>query len=166
MSKAWAPPRTADELPDDDHECAYRITGGLYDGAEIGRRERKLWPERRCPPRLRKDPEFTARFHKAVLEHDKELNQIMADVESGKLKLSEISDEEIIAGLHALAKDKRRPSVQLQALKTLAEMRGLIKNADAGAGASDDQLEQLLADRRAGLEGAVEAGELSAEPPD
>lgn len=149
MSKAWSPPRTAAELPEDDHECAYVLTGGLYDGVEIDRRRRKLWPKRNCPPYVKKDPKMTERFRAATIEYDKELQKIMDDVASGKLKLEEISDEDIIGGLHALAKQNRRPSVALQAWKALAEMRGLLKNSDGGNAVSDDQLEQLLEEREA-----------------
>ena len=143
MSTAWSPPRTAAELPDDDHEAAYQITGGLYDGCEIGRRERKLWPKRNCPPFMKRDPEMTARFHEAVLEHDEALMAIEKAVRLGSLKLEDITDEQIIAGLHALCIDNRRPSVQLGALKTLAEMRGLIRNSETTP-VSDEVLEQAL----------------------
>lgn len=162
MSTAWSPPRTAAELPDDDHEAAYVLTGGLYDGCEIGRRERKLWPKRNCPPSVKRDPEMTARFRAAVLRHDQTLNQIMKDIEDGKLRLDQIADEDIIGGLAALAKDPRRPSVQLQAWKTLAEMRGLIRNAEAGAPLGDEQLERLLEEREARLAERQAAPEQSA----
>ena len=45
--------------------------------------------------------------------------------------------------LMALAKDKRRPAVQLGALTRLAEMKGLLKNKDRGA-VTDDKLENML----------------------
>lgn len=140
MSTAWSPPRTAAELPDDDHEAAYQITGGLYDGCEIDRRRRKLWPKRNCRSN---DPEMTRKFRAAVIRHDEHLMAIKKAVELGELKLEDITDEQIIAGLHALCIDDRRPSVQLGALKTLAEMRGLIRNSEL-APVSDEALEQAL----------------------
>lgn len=144
MSTAWSPPRTADELPDDDHEAAYQLTGGLYDGLEIERRKRKLWPWRNCKS---KDPEMTRRFEEAVIKHTKELMDLEAKIKSGELKLEDISDDDIVFGLAKLAHDMRRPSVQLGAYKTLAEMRGLIRNNEA-APLSDEALEQALEEAR------------------
>ena len=86
---------------------------------------------------------MTARFREAVLEHDRNLMDIEQAVKDGTLKLADITDEQIISGLHKLAKDTRRPSVALGAWKTLAEMRGLIRNSEA-APVSDEALEQAL----------------------
>ena len=147
MSTAWSPPRTAEELPDDDHEAIYRITGGLYDGLEIDRRKRKLWPTRNCPPSVKRDPEMTEKFRKAVTEHDRHLMDIEARIKSGELKLEEVTDEFIISGLAKLALDGRRQGAQLSALKALAEIRGLLKNSER-ASVDDDTLEQLLEDAR------------------
>lgn len=144
MSTAWSPPRTAAELPDDDHEAAYQITGGLYDGCEIDRRRRKLWPKRNCKSN---DPEMTRRFQEAVLRHDKELMDLQEKIDSGELKLEDISDDDIVFGLAKLAHDNRRPSVQLGAFKTLAEMRGLIRNNEASP-LSNDALEEAIEEAR------------------
>lgn len=150
MARSWNEPRTADELPDDDKEAIYQITGGLYDGSEVGRRERKLWPKRNCPPSMKKDPVATARFKEAVMSHDDALKDIEERVASGEIDLSEISEAEIIGGLRLLSLDKRRPAVQLGAFTRLAELKGMLKNNDfSGGGASDDQLEQMLEERDA-----------------
>jgi hypothetical protein len=136
-------PRTADELPDDDDEAISILSGQLYDGCEIGRRERKLWPKRNCPPSVKRDPEMTERFKRAVVIHDEELDELMADVERGDIDLAKITESDIISGFHALAKDKRRPAVQLGALTRLAEMKGLLKNKERGV-VTDDKLESML----------------------
>lgn len=121
------------------------ITGGLYDGCEIDRRRRKLWPQRNGSPSAKRDPEMTARWKAAVLEHDKNLDQIMADIASGKLKLEDISEDDVVSGLHALALDKRRPAVQLASWKALAEMKGMLKNAERGqVSMSSDAIEEML----------------------
>jgi hypothetical protein len=160
VSRAWSPPRRADELPDDDHDAAYRLTGGLYDGVEIGRRERKLWPPRRCPPFVRNDPEMTERFKEAVMQHDELLKEIQEKVDAGEIDLASVSDADIVGGLRLLSLDRRRPSVQLQALKTLAEMRGLIKNSDTGGQVSDDELERILQEAELERSERRDAGEL------
>jgi len=145
MSSAWSPPRTADELPDDDDEAISVLSGQLYDGNEVGRRERKLWPERNCPPWMRKDPEATEAFQKAVVRWDKELKDVMGKegIEYEHQQLDDIAEAELVGMLMSLAKDKRRPAVQLGALTRLAEMKGLLKNKDRGA-VTDDKLENML----------------------
>ena len=145
MSSAWSPPRTADELPDDDDEAINVLSGQLHDGNEIGRRERKLWPERHCPPWMKTDAKMTERFHRAVRHWDKELLETMADegIRHEPRSLAEITENEIVGALSALAADKRRPAVQLGALTRLAEMKGLLKNKDRGP-VTDDKLEAAL----------------------
>ena len=148
MSTAWSPPRSADELPDDDDEAIGVLSGQLHDGKVIGRRERKLWPERNCPPWMRKDPEMTQKFQQAVVRWDEELKDIMSQdgIDHEAMQLDEIADAELVGMLMALAKDKRRPAVQLGALTRLAEMKGLLKNKDRGA-VTDDKLEDMLQER-------------------
>ena len=147
MAKPWSPPRTASELPDDDKECLDILTGQLYDGAEQGRRERKLWPKRNCPPSVRRDPEMTAKFRAAVVKHDEILDDVMKRVESGEIDLTDVTEEDIIGGLRALSLDSRRPSVQLGALTRLAELKGMLKNKDRGS-ADDGTLDAMMEELR------------------
>ena len=147
MAKPWSPPRTASELPDDDKECLDILTGQLYDGAEQGRRERKLWPKRNCPPSVRRDPEMTAKFRAAVVKHDDILDDVMKRVESGEIDLTDVTEEDIIGGLRALSLDSRRPSVQLGALTRLAELKGMLKNKDRGS-ADDGTLDAMMEELR------------------
>ncbi len=147
MGKTWSPPRTADELPDDDDEAVEVLAGGYTDGNEIARRERKLWPERNCPPWMKKDPEATKRFRDAVVNWDKELKDVMGEegIKSVPTPLEDVAEDEVVGMLLALARDKRRPAVQLGAITRLAEMKGMLKNKDRGP-VDADKLEEMLED--------------------
>ena len=153
MAKAWCVKR-ADDLPDDDDEAIYRLTGGLFEGKDFERREESLLPERHCKPWMKGDPEMTERFKEAVrlhaprckriLAHEQEtFEALMEKIENGEIKdLDDIPQELVLNAIVDKMADARSHNTQLNAAKLLAEMKGMTKQTHEGA--MVDKLDELI----------------------
>ena len=139
MSRAHNKKRGSSEVSGDDKEAIYELSGGLHEDGDIEKRRARLLPPRRCPPWMKRDHDATMRFAERVNYWDNWLAENMIDMAEGRKKLEDISEDEIIGGLYELAKDRRRTTSQLAALKTLAEMKGML----GGSGSSDTLDERL-----------------------
>ena len=154
MAKAWCVKR-ADDLPDDDDEAIYRLTGGLFEGKDFERREESLLPERNCKPWMKGDPEMTERFKEAVrlhaprckkiLEHEQEtFDLLMAMIDNDDIKdLDDIPPELVLKAIVDKMSDARSPQTQLNAAKLLAEMKGMTRQS--GEAVVVDKLDELIA---------------------
>jgi len=150
--------RTAD-LPDDDDEAIYRITGGLYDGNAIEHRMLRgqgMLPPRNCPPHVRRDPTMTEKYRKAVamqgdspeferIEYAQKhlLKEVMELIETGNVKALDDIPEHLLAQAMLLKlADTRRPTVQLKATMEIMKAKGI-----GAAGVSrelEDRLDRAL----------------------
>ncbi len=157
MAKAWCV-RRADDLPDDDNEAIYRMTGGLFEGKDFERREETLLPERHCKPWMKVDPEMTERFKEAVklhaprckkiLEHEQAtFDALMEMIDNGDIQdLDDIPAHLVLQAIVDKMSDARSPQTQLNAAKLLAEMKGMTKQT--GEATVVDKLDELIANAK------------------
>lgn len=142
MSRPYRPPRYANELPDDDAEAIAQLTGQDH-GEDIDRRLKLMNAPRNCPPWMKNDPTWTSRFTAACELHEEEWTALMDAIEKNPKEIGDVSSDFIISQLYMLAKQDRKYTIKLQALKTLAEMKGLLKTEGSSADMGD-ALEAIL----------------------
>ncbi len=153
MSKAHNV-RRVEELPDDDEEAIYAITGGLHGGNPIEERIRKgIMPPRRCPPWMKASPEWTARFVEACNKHEawteilmeldkKTQDSVRGLLENDKLSFGDIGEDVLARIALNIASDTRRPSAQNKALELIARVKGL--TSSEGTSLDEDTIGRLM----------------------
>lgn len=146
--------RRVEDLPDDDAEAIYQLTGGLHGGAEFLRRKRLMEPERNCPPWMKTDEEMTRRFRKAVLRHEPALERMERALDSinqeiermlkdGEItSFADIPESILVRVCMTQMIDGRRPTAVNKAVEMAAKIKGLL--GERPIVGSDEVLDSLL----------------------
>lgn len=155
--------RNADDLPEDDDAAIRELTGGSTDDFDAVERRLRKAPAKPKTRLAHVIDDAQERLDAAVEVHTpaKQVKDKLRQRAEGRVDMmkslgdkvgtaEDLPEEFIIVGLISAAQDSSRPSVQLQALKTLAEMKGLFRPDSTGETSKGvaDLFEELIERRK------------------